>query len=154
MCVCVCVCVCLCARAWCEYVCVTVCVCVCVCVCVYVCVYACCAVYLIFPFRDSYEVYGGNYRLYMLVGGLSSLTVAVLLSRPRNCHEIATSHENCRIMAPILGGPPPPPPKKNGTVDTVDFSGLCCDQQLFFSPCWIEYLFLIIITPRRPPPKI
>ena len=26
-------------------------------------------------------------------------------------------------------------PKKNGT---VDFSGLCSDQQLSFSPCWIE----------------
>ena len=36
-------------------------------------------------------------------------------------------------------------PKKNGT---VDFSGLCSDQQLSFSPCWIEHLFLIIITPR------
>ena len=34
---------------------------------------------------------------------------------------------------------------KNGT---VDFSGLCSDQQLFFSPRWIEHLFLIIITPR------
>ena len=40
-------------------------------------------------------------------------------------------------------------PNKNGTVDTVDFSGLCSDQQLsFFSPCWTEHLFLIIITPR------
>ena len=38
--------------------------------------------------------------------------------------------------------------QKNGTVDTVDFSGLCSDQQLPFSPCWIEDLFLIIITPR------
>ena len=50
------------------------------------------------------------------------------------------------------GWPPPPPPpkkkKKNGTVDTVDFSGLCSDQQLFVSPCWIEHLFLIIITQR------
>ena len=32
-------------------------------------------------------------------------------------------------------------------VDTVNFSGLCSDQQLAFSPCWIEHLFLIIITP-------
>ena len=39
-------------------------------------------------------------------------------------------------------------PPKNGTVDTVDFSGLCSVQQLFFSPYWIEHLFLIIITPR------
>ena len=40
-------------------------------------------------------------------------------------------------------------PNKNGTVDTVDFSGLCSDQQLFFClPCWIEHLFSIIITPR------
>ena len=38
-------------------------------------------------------------------------------------------------------------PQKNGTVDTVDFSGLCSDQQLSFSPCWIEHLFLIIKTP-------
>ena len=28
------------------------------------------------------------------------------------------------------------------------FSGLCSEQQLSFSPCWIEHLFLIIITPR------
>ena len=39
-------------------------------------------------------------------------------------------------------------PKKNGTVETVDISGLCSDQQLSFSPCWIEHLFFIIITPR------
>ena len=36
-------------------------------------------------------------------------------------------------------------PPKNGT---VDFLGLCSDQQLYFSPCWIEHLFLIIIKPR------
>ena len=40
-----------------------------------------------------------------------------------------------------LGGGPP----KNGT---VNFLGLCSDEQLFFSPCWIEHLFLIIMTPR------
>ena len=34
---------------------------------------------------------------------------------------------------------------KNGS---VDFLGLCSDQQLSFSPCWIEHLFLIVITPR------
>ena len=45
-------------------------------------------------------------------------------------------------------GWPPPQKKKNGTVDTVDFSGLYSDQQLFVSPCWIEHLFLITITPR------
>ena len=44
----------------------------------------------------------------------------------------------------------PPPgytrwPPKNGI---VDFSGLCSDQQLSFSPCWIEHLSLIVITPR------
>ena len=39
-------------------------------------------------------------------------------------------------------------PRNNGTVDTVDFSGLCSNQQLFSLPCWIEYLFPIIITPR------
>ena len=39
-------------------------------------------------------------------------------------------------------------PRNNGTVDTVDFSGLCSNQQLFSSPCWIEHLFPIIITPR------
>ena len=31
-------------------------------------------------------------------------------------------------------------PRKNGTVNTVAFSGLCSDQLLFFSPCWIEHL--------------
>ena len=39
-------------------------------------------------------------------------------------------------------------PRNNGTVDTVDFSGLCSNQQLFSSPCWIEHLFPILITPR------
>ena len=39
-------------------------------------------------------------------------------------------------------------PRNNGTVDTVDFSGLCSNQQLFSLPCWIEHLFPIIITPR------
>ena len=39
-------------------------------------------------------------------------------------------------------------PRYNGTVDTVDFSGLCSNQYLFSSPCWIEHLFSIIITPR------
>ena len=33
-------------------------------------------------------------------------------------------------------------PKKNGTVDTVDFSGLCSDQVIIFQPCWIEHLFV------------
>ena len=42
----------------------------------------------------------------------------------------------------IQGGTPK---KKHGT---VNFLGLCSDQQLSFSPCWIEHLFLIIITPR------
>ena len=39
-------------------------------------------------------------------------------------------------------------PRNNGTVDTVDFSGLCCNQNLFSSPFLIEHLFPIIITPR------
>ena len=39
-------------------------------------------------------------------------------------------------------------PRNNGTVNTVDFSGLCSNQQLFSLPCWIEHLFPIIITPR------
>ena len=39
-------------------------------------------------------------------------------------------------------------PRNNGTVDTVDFSGLCSNQQLFSSLFWIEHLFPIIITPR------
>ena len=39
----------------------------------------------------------------------------------------------------LVGGPP-----KN---ETVDFLGLCSDEQLIFSPCWIEHLFLIIVTP-------
>ena len=38
--------------------------------------------------------------------------------------------------------------RNNGTVDTVDFSGLFSNQQLFSSPCWIEHLFPIILTPR------
>ena len=32
-------------------------------------------------------------------------------------------------------------PKKTETVDKVAFSGLCSDQQLSFSPCWIEASF-------------
>ena len=36
-------------------------------------------------------------------------------------------------------------PQKNGTVNIL---GLCSDEQLFFSPCWIEHIFLIIMTPR------
>ena len=35
-------------------------------------------------------------------------------------------------------------PRNNGTVDTVNFSGLCSYQQLFSSPCWIEHLFPIM----------
>ena len=38
-------------------------------------------------------------------------------------------------------------PRSNETVDAVEFSGLCSNQQLFSSPCWIEHLFPII-TPR------
>ena len=38
-------------------------------------------------------------------------------------------------------------PYKNATVLTVHFSGLCSDQQLFVSPCRIDHIFLIIITP-------
>ena len=37
-------------------------------------------------------------------------------------------------------------PKKHGTIDF--FLGICSDQQLSFSPCSIEHLFFIIITPR------
>ena len=40
-------------------------------------------------------------------------------------------------------------PKKNGTVDTVDFfQDFALINSYLFSPCWIEHLFLIIITPR------
>ena len=49
------------------------------------------------------------------------------------------------------GWPPPKKKKKKKKkkTGTVDFSGLCSDQQVFFSsPCWIEHLFLIIITTR------
>ena len=53
------------------------------------------------------------------------------------CHEWI---QNVRI---IPGGG-----LKNRTVDTVDYSGLSSDQQLSFSLCWIEHLFLIIMTPR------
>ena len=49
------------------------------------------------------------------------------------------------IITPIYRVPPPPPKKKKGTVDLL---GLCSDQRYRFSPCWIEHLFLIIITPR------
>ena len=40
----------------------------------------------------------------------------------------------------IPGGPP-----TNGTVDFQDFALI---NSYLFSPCWIEHLFLIIITPR------
>ena len=40
----------------------------------------------------------------------------------------------------IPGGPP-----KNGTVDFQDFA---LNNSYLFSPCWIEHLFLITITPR------
>ena len=36
-------------------------------------------------------------------------------------------------------------PKNNGTVDFLDFALI---NSYLFSPCWIEHLFLIIITPR------
>ena len=39
-------------------------------------------------------------------------------------------------------------PNKNGTVDTVDFQDFALINSYLFSPCWIEHLFLIIITPR------
>ena len=39
-------------------------------------------------------------------------------------------------------------PTKNGTVDTVDFQDFALINSYLFSPCWIEYFFLIIITPR------
>ena len=39
-------------------------------------------------------------------------------------------------------------PRNNGTVDTVDFSELCSNQQLFSLPSWIEHLFHVIITRR------
>ena len=43
----------------------------------------------------------------------------------------------------IPGGPP-----KNGTVDKVDFQDFALINSYLFSPCVIEHLFLIIITPR------
>ena len=39
-------------------------------------------------------------------------------------------------------------PEKNGTVDTVNFQDFTLINNYLFSPCWIEHLFLIIITPR------
>ena len=39
-------------------------------------------------------------------------------------------------------------PNKNGTVDTVNFSGLCSDQQLSIFTLLDRASFLIIITPR------
>ena len=40
----------------------------------------------------------------------------------------------------LVGGPPK-------TEQSV-FVWLCCDVQLFFSPCWIEHLLFVIMTPR------
>ena len=40
----------------------------------------------------------------------------------------------------LVGGPP--------KTEQSIFLGLCSDEQLFFSPCWIEHLYLIIMTPR------
>ena len=45
------------------------------------------------------------------------------------------------INCSLVGGPPP-------TNGTVNFIGLSSDEQLFFSPYWIEHPFLIIMTPR------
>ena len=39
-------------------------------------------------------------------------------------------------------------PIKKWTVDTVDFQDFALINSYLFSPCWIEHLFLIIITPR------
>ena len=39
-------------------------------------------------------------------------------------------------------------PKKPGTVDTVDFQDFAIINSYLFSSCWIEHLFIIIITPR------
>ena len=44
--------------------------------------------------------------------------------------------------------PGAPPPQKKTPGDSVNFSGLCSYEQLSFSPCWIEHLLLITITPR------
>ena len=55
----------------------------------------------------------------------------------------------------LLNIPPPPKKKKKHThthththTEQSIFLGLCSGQQLSFSPCWIEHLVLIIITPR------
>ena len=55
-----------------------------------------------------------------------------------------------RAMDLIPGGPPPPQKKKKKKhVDTVDLqSTLLLLTVIFFSPCWIKHLFLIIITQR------
>ena len=62
--------------------------------------------------------------------------------------EILTTLHRLQHDNSYIPGGPPPPKKKPGIFDTVGFSGLCSDQQLSFSPCWIEHLFLIIIRPR------
>ena len=51
--------------------------------------------------------------------------------------------EQTDLHTDYTGWPPSQKKKRNSR-----FSGLCSDQQLSFSPCWIEHLFLIIITPR------
>ena len=51
-------------------------------------------------------------------------------------------------MSGVLNRPIPCGQKKHGTVDTVDFQDFARINIYLVSLCWIEPLFLIIITPR------
>ena len=52
--------------------------------------------------------------------------------------------------ASIYTGWPPPPPKKKKTEQSIQslFQDFAVINIYLFSPCWIEHLFLIVITPR------
>ena len=60
--------------------------------------------------------------------------------------------QNKRLVMMIysgIPGAPPPPPKKN-TEQSIQsiFQDFALIKGYIFSPCWIEHLFLIVITPR------
>ena len=61
----------------------------------------------------------------------------------------------CTFLIWLYTGCPPPPKKKkttttnnNKTTEQSIFQDFALINSYLFSPCWIEHLFLIMITPR------
>ena len=117
-----------------------------------------CLLYQLCQFCEFSRKNNNNWLLYTFAVILKSIFYELIemirqlellfVSRDNTFPIHALCRNRCYIQSLCRVAWPPKKKKKKKKKKRNNFSGLCSDQQLSFSPCWIKHLFLIIITPR------